>query len=74
MVYLQDLPSIKTISDNVMPESTTIYDRNGNELYNLYSKEKRTYVDYSKISTPMKEAIISIEDKTFFQNKGFDFK
>ncbi len=74
VVYLQDLPSIKTLGESVLPESTVIYDRNWNELYNLYSKEKRTYIDYSQISPMMKDAIVSTEDKTFFKNSGFDFK
>lgn len=74
LAYLQDLPSIKKLWEDILPESTVIYDRNWNELYNLYSKEKRTYVQYSTISQHMKDAIISTEDKTFFENSWFDFK
>lgn len=74
ITYLRDLPSIKSLWESVLPQSTVIYDRNWNELYNLYSKEKRTYVDYSNISQMMKNAIVSTEDKTFFDNSWFDFK
>ncbi|MDD2487387.1 MAG: transglycosylase domain-containing protein [Candidatus Gracilibacteria bacterium] len=74
LVYAHDLPSIKRVGEDILPESVMIYDKKGNELYNLYGKEKRTYVDIGKISTTMKDAIVSTEDKTFYQNKGFDFK
>ncbi|EKE27494.1 MAG: 1A family penicillin-binding protein [uncultured bacterium (gcode 4)] len=74
ITYLHDLPSIKKLWDNILPETTVIYDKNWWELYNLYTDENRTYVWYSQISQTMRDAIISTEDKTFFQNKWFDFK
>ncbi len=72
--YLHDIPNISRIESDVLPESSVIYDRNGGELYNLYKEEKRTYVPYDQISIHMRDAIISAEDKTFFENPGVDFK
>lgn len=72
--YLHDLPKIESLWEAVLPENTVLYDKNGWVIYNLYSKEKRTYVDYSSISKNMKDAIISTEDKTFFENQWFDIK
>ncbi|MDD5198040.1 MAG: transglycosylase domain-containing protein [Candidatus Gracilibacteria bacterium] len=72
--YLHDVPAISKIESDVLPESSVIYDRNGGELYNLYNEEKRTYVPYDQISGHMRNAIISAEDKTFFENPGIDFK
>ena len=72
--YLHDVPSISKIESDELPESSIIYDRNGGELYNLYSEEKRTYVSYDQISGHMRDAIISAEDKTFFENPGVDFR
>lgn len=72
--YLHDVPAISKIESDVLPESSVIYDRNGGELYNFYSKEKRTYVPYDQISGHMRNAIISAEDKTFFENPGIDFR
>lgn len=72
--YLHDVPTISKIESDVLPESSVIYDRNGGELYNLYKEEKRTYVPYDQISSHMRDAIISAEDKTFFENPGIDFK
>ncbi|MDD3120250.1 MAG: transglycosylase domain-containing protein [Candidatus Gracilibacteria bacterium] len=73
-VYLHGLPSIKTIEDTALPETNIIYDRNGKEIYRLYTDEKRTYVPYTNISKNMLNAIVSAEDKTFFENQGFDLK
>ena len=72
--YLYDVPAISKIESDVLPESSIIYDRNGGELYTLYNNEKRTYVPYDQISVHMRDAIISAEDKTFFENPGIDFR
>lgn len=72
--YLHDVPAISGIESDILPESSIIYDRDGGELYNLYNEEKRTYVPYNQISGHMRDAIISTEDKTFFENPGIDFK
>ena len=73
-LYIAKLPSITTIEAETLPESTIIYDRKGNELYNLYTKEKRTYVGYSQISPYMVHAIVSTEDKNFFENSGLELR
>ena len=39
LVYLQDLPSIKKLWEDVLPESTVIYDKNWWELYEMYQRE-----------------------------------
>lgn len=40
----------------------------------LYSSENRIWVDYDKIPQAMKDAIVSIEDKRFWEHKGVDWK
>lgn len=40
----------------------------------LYSSENRVWVDYDKIPQAMKDAIVAIEDKRFWEHKGVDWK
>lgn len=72
--YIKPLPSITKLEEINIKESSTIYDRAGNELYSLFWDEKRTYVGYHQISKNMINAIVAWEDKTFFENPGIDFK
>lgn len=72
--YIRPLPSIKKLEQLDIKEASTIYDKNGGELYTLFGDEKRTYVTYDKIAKNMTNAIISWEDKTFFENPWIDFK
>jgi membrane peptidoglycan carboxypeptidase len=76
LVFLRDLPSIHDIENSTLPESSVIRDRDGNELYSIFSGDegKRTYVSLDQISSRIKEAVIATEDKTFFENQGIDVR
>jgi len=59
---------------NFFRESSVIYDKDGNEIYSIFKDGKRTYISYDAISQSIKDAIISAEDRTFFENPGVDFR
>tara|TARA_B100001093_G_scaffold1668_1_gene1665 strand:- start:2630 stop:4930 length:2301 start_codon:yes stop_codon:yes gene_type:complete len=59
------------ISDYFPNEITKIYDENYDILYHVGSRD-RFYLEYSNIPKKMINAILSAEDKTFFQHQGFD--
>ena len=53
-------------------ESTFIYDRYGNDLYEAFGEGRRVRVSYDLIPTSLILATIAIEDDTFFKNIGID--
>ncbi|MBX9808950.1 transglycosylase domain-containing protein [Candidatus Gracilibacteria bacterium] len=72
-VFLKGAPSIETLATgDYFRESTTIYDKDGGVIYTLFKDGKRTYIGYDDISQSLKDAIISTEDRTFFENPGID--
>ncbi len=71
--YIVPLPDVKDLEKLNLAKSSIIYDRDWNELYKIY-KENRTYVNYENISSNMINALVSWEDKTFFENAWVDFK
>lgn len=72
--YIKDLPPITTLSEIKQPEATIFYDKNGTPFYTYSITEKRTYAEYEEISKHIVNAVVSIEDKTFFTNYWVDFK
>jgi penicillin-binding protein 1C len=53
-------------------QTTTVYDRFGNELHELFSEGRRTKIPLAEISPFLIDATIAVEDKTFYDNQGFD--
>jgi len=72
---MQGIPSLDTLEKgDFFRESTIIYDKDGNEIYTIFKDGKRTYIPYEEVSQSIIDAIISTEDRTFFENPGIDLK
>ena len=68
----QNLPD-HNISEYFPNEITKIYDDKYELMYHIGNRD-RFYLDYKDIPEDMINAIISAEDKTFFQHQGYDIK
>lgn len=68
---LKDLPSVTSLTSNRLRLTTHIRDRNGIELYKIYSDQNRTILKLSEIPTVVRQATIAIEDKNFYSHHGF---
>lgn len=72
--YSQSLPSPDGLGGQTIAQSTKIFDRNGELLYEVFDPNggRRTVVPISKIPAAMKQAIIATEDNSFYTNIGVD--
>ncbi|MDD5528357.1 MAG: PBP1A family penicillin-binding protein [Patescibacteria group bacterium] len=68
----RDLPNPNQLMDRQVAQSTKIYDRTGqNLLYEIHGDQARTLVQLADIPNNVKWATIAIEDKNFYEHKGF---
>ena len=63
-----DISSLK----NELPQATVFYDING-EVASKVSANKNEGVSISQVPKSMKNAVIAIEDRRFYQHHGIDF-
>ncbi|MFI2647755.1 transglycosylase domain-containing protein [Micromonospora fulviviridis] len=66
--------SVPTPTDLKLPESTTVYYADGRTPMAKLGAENRTIVPYDQMNDSAKQAIVAAEDRTFWTNKGVDFK
>ena len=72
---LKDLPSPTKLNNPTnIPESSQIFDRNGELLYTVYSNKNRTRVPLKNIPKHAQEATIAIEDKDFYRHGAIDIR
>ena len=50
--------------------TTRIYDKNGEKIANVFYKQHRYYADFDEIPPRAIEALLAIEDTTFFEHPG----
>jgi membrane peptidoglycan carboxypeptidase len=74
--YQAQLPLLNGIAQHTLFQSTRIYDRNGNLLYELSDPKygRRTYVNYPDIAPVLINATVAAEDHTFWSNGGVDIQ
>lgn len=72
LFYLAKSANVETLQEG-LKTSTTIYDKNGENAGTLYG-QKGTYVELDQISPSIQDAVISTEDRRFYEHHGFDVK
>ena len=55
-------------------QTSVVYDKNGNTISTLKGEKDVYYLPYSEIPLDVCAAIVSIEDKKFYQHSGIDIK
>ena len=60
------------LTEYVLPEETIVYDRTGKIELARFGDAKREVVQFEEIPTILLDATTAIEDKTFWENAGFD--
>ncbi len=72
LMYATNLPQMTEL-EHYRPSTTTeLYDVHG-KIFGSFASERRVVVPYSDIPAVLREAVLSIEDKNFFQNGGVNF-
>ncbi|MCL5783840.1 MAG: PBP1A family penicillin-binding protein [Patescibacteria group bacterium] len=69
--FATQVPSPEQLSNRDISQSTKIYDRNGELLYDIFKNQNRTPVKLTDIPDSVKQATIAIEDKDFYKHQGF---
>ena len=66
------LPSPDKLTNRRVDQSTKIFDRNGELLYDIYEEKDRTVVSLGDVSPYVISATLAIEDAEFYKHSGFD--
>ena len=68
----EDMEALQSMEGVENFQTTRIYDRDGNLLYEVFDEGRRTEVPLDRIPFAMRWATIATEDDTFYDNPGFD--
>ena len=71
VIFAKDLPSPNKLTARDSSLSTKIFDRNNKLLYDIYGDKNRALVNWNQLPPNVKNATIAIEDKDFYNHRGF---
>ncbi len=67
-----DMEKLEAMAGVETFQTTRVFDRNGNLLYEIFDEGRRTEIPLDQIPFAMRWAIIATEDDSFYDNLGFD--
>lgn len=68
------LPDVRSLAaKSTANSSIEIYDKNNQFVCVLQGKEDRQIVSLNQVATPLKQALIVSEDRSFYKHKGINF-
>lgn len=74
VLIMKDVPSPTKLTTDEYPESSQIFDRKGQLLYEIYLDKRRMTVGLNEIPDSLKKATLAIEDTNFYHHGGFDVR
>jgi penicillin-binding protein 1A len=74
MAVASDLPDLENRKEYQDAKNSVLLDAQGNEIGVLTNNQSRVLVGYNDIPRDMRSAIISIEDRRFYENSGVDIR
>lgn len=72
-VFQSEEEQIAKLTSAIVPNSSVVFDRNGEkigEYYNFY----HVFIPYAQIPKTMVDALLSVEDRKFFEHKGVNWR
>jgi len=69
---MRALPPVEEVDERIAPETSFIYDRDGNLITELHGAENRISLSYDQIPKTVINAFVAIEDERFFSHFGVD--
>ena len=64
-----DISSVVNYKPNI---TTRFYDKNSQKIANIFEGEHRYYAHFNEIPPKVVEALLAIEDTTFFEHSGIN--
>jgi penicillin-binding protein 1A len=74
MAVASELPNLEDREQYKVAQASIMYDRTGREITRLRNNENRIIVPSEGIAPVMKQAVVAIEDRRFYEHRGIDFR
>lgn len=74
MAVASELPNLEDREQYKVAKASIMYDRAGREITRLRNNENRIIVPGTGIAPVMKQAVVAIEDRRFYEHRGVDLR
>jgi len=72
-IYINSLPTLEELTPSQIAQTSKVYDLDGKLITEFHAEENREVIPFSAMSDNIKDAIVAIEDKRFYEHQGVDY-
>lgn len=72
--YVNSLPTLEELTPSPIAETSKVYALDGSLVTEFHAEENREIISFNKMTDYIKDAIVAIEDKRFFEHQGVDYR
>jgi penicillin-binding protein 1A len=72
-LVLKSVPSIDELAPSGIAETSKVYALDGTLITEFHAEENREIVPFDRMSNYIKDAILAVEDKRFYDHQGVDY-
>jgi penicillin-binding protein 1A len=73
-LYMRTIPTLDELTPTQIAETSKVYAIDGSLLTEFHAEENREIIPFNKMSKNIKDAIIAVEDKRYYEHQGVDYK
>ena len=73
LFLLKSVPSYENLTPTAIAETSNVYAIDGSLIAEFHAEENREIIPFNKMSKNIKNAIIAVEDKRFYEHQGVDY-
>jgi penicillin-binding protein 1A len=73
LYYLNSLPTLEELTPSPIAQTSKVYSIDGSLITEFHSEENREIISFHEMSQYIKDAIVAVEDKRFYEHQGVDY-
>lgn len=74
LYYMATVPDLEDLKPSPIAQTSKVYAIDGSLLTEFHATENREIIPFNKMSQNIKNAVIAVEDKRFYEHEGVDYK
>lgn len=71
--YINTLPTLEELTPSPIAQTSKVYAIDGSLITEFHAEENREIISFNKMSDYIKDSIVAVEDKRFFEHQGVDY-
>jgi len=74
LYYINALPTLEELTPSPIAQTSKVYALDGSLITEFHAEENREIISFNEMSDYIKNAIVAVEDKRFYEHQGVDYR